>query len=58
MMKLHEWAKLDPREAEEEAELQANLDSESAGLKTDQWQNKKEGVGCFSGGWFRCLLIV
>jgi hypothetical protein len=42
MMKLHEWTRLDPREAEEEAELEAKLDSEAAGLKTDQWQNKRE----------------
>ena len=42
MVKLHEWTRFGPREAEEEAELEAKLDSEAAGLRTDRSQNKKE----------------
>lgn len=42
MVKLHEWTRFGPGEAEEEAELEAKLDSEAAGLRTDRSQNKKE----------------
>jgi hypothetical protein len=42
IVKLHEWTRFGPREAEEEAELEAKLDSEAAGLSTAQSPNKKE----------------
>ena len=42
MIKRHEWTRFGPEEAEDEAELEAKLDSEAAGLEIDQSQNRKE----------------
>jgi hypothetical protein len=43
MIKLHEWTRFGQKEAEDEEALEAKLDSEAAGLKTDRSQSQGEG---------------
>ena len=42
MIKLHEWTRFGPQEAEEEAQLEAKLDSEAAGLNTYVPENEEQ----------------